>query len=105
MLDTAQLFETYGLSLDSGFLSHTAPLRKLPDVYYSPWENAIRDLPRLVDCKTIRSVVERLPTLTTSHLTTPSEWQRAYVLLGFLTQAYIWGDDAPAEVGRITSSH
>jgi indoleamine 2,3-dioxygenase len=100
-LDTAQLFETYGLSLDSGFLSHAAPLRKLSDVYYHPWETAIKDLPRLVECKIIRSVVEQLPVLSTCHLTTPSEWQRAYVLLGFLTQAYIWGDDAPAKVSQM----
>jgi len=62
---------------------------ELPD-YFTPWCNIISDLPRLLESKTLRKRVESLEVLATESLHTLCHWQRAYVILGFLTQAYVW---------------
>ncbi|OAP55162.1 hypothetical protein AYL99_10862 [Fonsecaea erecta] len=67
--------------------------------YYAPWCELISDLPRLLQAKTLQTRVNDLEILTTDHLTTHAHWQRAYVVLGYLTQAFIWQDKSkPSEV-------
>ena len=63
------------------------------------------NLQALVLSKRLREVVKRLPILSTSNLQHPAEWRRAYVLLAFMTHAYIWGGDKPEEVGPSLSRH
>lgn len=48
--------------------------------------------------KRIRGVVDRLPVLSTDFLYTEAEWRRAYLVLAFMSHAYIWGGDIPSEV-------
>lgn len=98
MATPRDILDQYGLSCASGFLPHVPPLRRLPDPYYAPWEGAISELPKLVTAGNVRSVVDDLPILSTQYLYTEPEWRRAYVVLGFLTQAYIWSEDVPSEV-------
>jgi indoleamine 2,3-dioxygenase len=82
----------------NGFLPVKQPLKVLPDEYYQPWERIIAKLPVLLREKTIRNGIDNLEILRTVRLTTEAEWQRAYVILCFLSHGYIWGDDVPSEV-------
>ncbi|KAI1263735.1 Indoleamine 2,3-dioxygenase [Xylariaceae sp. FL1019] len=82
----------------NGFLPATQPMRRLPDNYYEPWEEIVESIPHLIRNNTIRSAVDVLPVLSTSRLSSETEWRRAYVILSFLTHGYIWGGDRPSEV-------
>ncbi|ERS97507.1 hypothetical protein HMPREF1624_05675 [Sporothrix schenckii ATCC 58251] len=95
-MDTA-FTHRYGLS-DNGFLPPQLPLATLPDPYYAPWEAIIRQLPALLQANRLRNEVDRLPILSVHALRSEPEWRRAYLILAFLTHAYIWGDDVVADV-------
>jgi Indoleamine 2,3-dioxygenase. len=84
--------EDYAVSLRNGFLPDTAPLDHLTELYYNPWESIAADLPELIRTGRVREEVESLPILSTDKLHNNAEWQRAYVVLAFLTHAYIWVD-------------
>ncbi|EPS43295.1 hypothetical protein H072_2722 [Dactylellina haptotyla CBS 200.50] len=89
--------EDYSISATTGFLPDIAPLTTLEDLYYAPWETAVSNLQPLLLSKKIRTVVEKLPVLSTERLKTEPEWRRAYVILSFLSHSYIWGDKTPSE--------
>lgn len=91
------LLEEYAVTLN-GFLPDTAPLERLPNPYYAPWETLVESLSTSLELKTLRSQVDKLPVLSTEHLASEGEWRRACVVLGFLAHGYIWGGDAAAEV-------
>lgn len=91
------LLEEYAVTLN-GFLPETAPLGRLPNPYYAPWETLVESLSTLVESKALRSQVDKLPVLSTEHLASEQEWRRACVVLGFLAHAYIWGGDVAADV-------
>ena len=99
MLPTVPIIDDYDISDEYGFLPADVPLDRLPDPYYSPWEEAVAKLQPLLLSKRLLEVVKKLPVLTTSKLTTQREWRRAYVVLCFLTHSYIWGGSKPEEVG------
>lgn len=88
----------YDVSTVNGFLPAELPLEVLPDTYYGRWENIIRNLQALVLSKRLRGVVDSLPVLSTDYLRTEAEWRRAYLILAFVSHAYIWGGDAPLDV-------
>ncbi|KAL3430781.1 Indoleamine 2,3-dioxygenase [Aspergillus tetrazonus] len=90
--------EEYEFSVQTGFLPETPPLRCLPDTYYAPWETVAQDLAASIQNGTIRQAVESLPVLNTTKLRTKPEWRRAYVVLSYLTHAYVWGGEIPKEV-------
>ncbi|EXJ71328.1 indoleamine 2,3-dioxygenase [Cladophialophora psammophila CBS 110553] len=92
-----ELIQTCGISAKYGFLPDTDPLQRLPDIYYDPWEALAENLPKLIANDAVRSKIDQLPILGISQLHTDAEWRRAYVVLGFLTHAYIWGGERPAE--------
>lgn len=81
----------YQISVENGFLPAEPPLDRLPDPYYKPWEDLAANLRSLLASKEIRLAVDELPLLSTSRLCTEAEWRRAYVMLGFITNSYIWG--------------
>ncbi|KAI9715364.1 MAG: hypothetical protein M1812_006009 [Candelaria pacifica] len=87
----------YDISPEHGFLPVELPLEILPDPYYNKWEVIVANLQALLLSKRLRGVVERLPVLSTSGLQREAEWRRAYSLLAFMTNAYIWGGDRPSE--------
>ena len=91
------ILEDYDISSINGFIPHDLPLQQL-DSYYAGWEEAVRRLPANFSQKTYRSKLDNLAILSTSKLHTKAEWQRAYVLLTFMTHGYIWGGEVPAEV-------
>jgi indoleamine 2,3-dioxygenase len=88
----------YDVSGLHGFLPTEPPLELLPDPYYAPWEMVLRNLQSLMLTKRLRPMVDRLPVLDTDALRTEPEWRRAYLVLGFLAHAYIWGGETPCDV-------
>jgi len=106
MLDSLEIrLQDFGVSHQTGFLPDRLPLTSLPGSYYNPWEVIVGKLPILLKTRSLRTVVDALPVLTTTLLATEQEWQRAYVLLAFMTHGYIWGGDTPSEVCDICSSN
>ncbi|KHN95177.1 Indoleamine 2,3-dioxygenase subfamily [Metarhizium album ARSEF 1941] len=97
MLPPVPVLADYGLSPRHGFLPETLPLTHLPDPYYNKWEAIAANLQALVLTRRLRSVVDRLPVLSSIGLEHEAEWRRAYSLLCFMAHAYIWGGDAPAD--------
>lgn len=98
MLPPLPVLGDYGLSPEHGFLPVELPLEVLPDPYYSRWEVIIANLQALLLSKRLRALIQNLPILSTSRLSHPAEWRRAYMVLSFMTHAYIWGGDEPEEV-------
>ncbi|KAK5636916.1 hypothetical protein RRF57_012628 [Xylaria bambusicola] len=90
--------DLYSLISTNGFLPVKQPLKRLPDPYYLQWEQVMDELPTLLKEKNIRNIVDNLEILETDRLITEREWQRAYVILCFLTHSYIWGGDVPSEI-------
>jgi indoleamine 2,3-dioxygenase len=89
----------YGIS-KNGFLPAESPLTRLPHTYYQPWENIIKQIPKLIDTQQIRQWVDELPVLDTSQLSSEAEWQRAHSILAVIAQGYIWTGPEPSEVGQ-----
>ncbi|KXJ96419.1 indoleamine 2,3-dioxygenase [Microdochium bolleyi] len=82
----------------NGFLPAKAPLCRLPDMYYLPWERIANVMPVLLDNGTLRARVDAMDVLSTDRLRSEPEWRRAFVILSFLTHAYVWGGQEPAEI-------
>lgn len=93
--------EDYDISPIHGFLPEEPPLELLPNPYYDRWESIVRNLQGLLLSRRLRGVVDRLPILSTHRLRSEPEWRRAYSILAFITHAFIWGGDAPAEVCNV----
>ncbi|KAJ8125226.1 hypothetical protein O1611_g8413 [Lasiodiplodia mahajangana] len=96
--ESESILDLLPLISQNGFLPDQEPLKRLPDSYYQPWEQILDNLPTLLKEKTIRNEVGKLEVLTTAGLNTEREWQRAHMILCFLTHGYIWGGDTPSEV-------
>ncbi|KAI1366675.1 Indoleamine 2,3-dioxygenase [Xylaria arbuscula] len=88
----------HSLISTNGFLPVKEPLLRLPDLYYQQWESIMDELPTLIKRKSVRNRIDGLDILQTNRLNTESEWQRAYVILCFLSHSYIWGGDVPSEI-------
>ncbi|KAI5459072.1 Indoleamine 2,3-dioxygenase [Mariannaea sp. PMI_226] len=94
---TAELKNNFAIS-DNAFLPQENPLKQLPDSYYEPWELVVSHLPGLIESNRIRTSIEQLPVLSAERLRSEAEWRRAYVILAFLTHAYVWGGEKPEEI-------
>jgi len=92
------ILSDYDVSPTNGFLPTLPPCSRLSDAYYAPWESLVASLQPLILTSRLRSVVDRLPLLTTAHLVDEPEWRRAYSILGFVVHAYVWGGETPADV-------
>lgn len=82
----------------NAFLPESSPATSLADPYYQPWEDIAAALPRLIASGDIHDAVSQMPLLSTDRLANEAEWRRAYVLLGFMTHAYVWGGQTPRDV-------
>lgn len=98
------LLRRYDVSPINGFLSDRSPLWQLSNPYYQPWESLICDLPKLLQTRQFRTRILQLPILKISCLKNKEEFQRAYVILAFLTHAYFWGEGKPSEVSPSLSA-
>ncbi len=88
----------FGVSPRNGFLPDQLPLQVLIDQNWACWENIIRQLPSLLKSRTFKTRVDKLPIPSTSNFRSEQEWQRAYLILSFMTHAYIWEAGGPSEV-------
>ncbi|QIW96494.1 hypothetical protein AMS68_002012 [Peltaster fructicola] len=91
------VLEDYDVSPTNGFLPTAPPLESLSDDYFQPWEHIVRNLQGLILSKRLRGTVNAMPVLSTATLKSEAEWRRAYCILAFMTHAYIWAEDKPAE--------
>ncbi|KZZ89630.1 indoleamine 2,3-dioxygenase pyrrole 2,3-dioxygenase [Moelleriella libera RCEF 2490] len=82
----------------NAFLPANSPPKCLADPYYEPWELIAQHLPALIQSNRIRDSVRQLPLLTTGRLRSEPEWRRAYVILAFLTHAFVWGGEVPQQI-------
>ena len=75
----------------TGFLPQEPLLSRLPD-HYEQWETIIDVLPQLLKEWKLRDKIKELPLLPVSDSWLPTErhWQRAYCVLTFLSQGYLW---------------
>ncbi len=89
--------EDYQVSATHGFLPSEPPLERLPE-YYEAWERICSNLYALRIKKQLSGKIAGLPLLSTKELEHEPQWRRAYVLLGFITNAYIWGSREPLKV-------
>jgi indoleamine 2,3-dioxygenase len=105
MLPSIPLLEDYDVSPHHGFLPSEVPLGRLPNTYYTKWEAIVKNLQGLILSRRLRGVVDALPILSTDYLRSEPEWRRAYSILGFIAHAYIWGGDAPVDVGHCVHDH
>ncbi|EED14928.1 indoleamine 2,3-dioxygenase, putative [Talaromyces stipitatus ATCC 10500] len=106
--------DEFRVSYETGFLpvhstanNKKLPLHRLSNPYYTPWEDVMTNLPRLIQSGEIRKKILDLPVLSVNGLDAneEAEWQRAYLVLAFLTHAYIWGgkkaeDKLPPSISR-----
>lgn len=99
--------DEFRVSYETGFLpinrncnNKKLPLHRLTNPYFSPWEDVISYLPQLIQTGEIRQKVLDLPVLSVENLDANDEpeWQRAYLVLAFLTHAYIWGGEKAEDV-------
>ena len=92
--DLSLILQDFQISPETGFLPRTPPLRRLPGEYFAPWEELIASLPELNKTRQLRAAVNDLPErdFTGATLSSEEEWRRAYVLLCFIGQSYIWGE-------------
>jgi indoleamine 2,3-dioxygenase len=90
--------ESYHISRDFGFLPSSPPLEVLPSPYYNPWELIATDLPKFTTDGSLKERISVLPVLTTHLLSSEEAWRRAYVVLGFICNSYLFGTYPPEEV-------
>ena len=98
--------DEFRVSYETGFLNVNTstnkrlPLKRLSNPYFSPWEDVVSDLPQLIQTGEIRQRILDLPVLSVEELDADdeAEWQRAYVVLAFLTHGYIWGGEKAEDV-------
>lgn len=81
----------YGVSPETGFLPKR-PLAPLRGDAFARWEDLLARLPQLIKNKTLREELLTLPEteFSASTLHSEEEWARAYALLSYLGQGYVW---------------
>ena len=90
----------FGISKKTGFVPEK-PVPKIAGLYFSKWEYIAEHLPELLKRKKLRAAVDELPEteFSSNTLHSDNEWRRAYAILSFISQAYIWEG---GESGAIT---
>lgn len=91
-------FKQYEVSKTHGFLPIEPTVKELPS-RYRRWDELASDIPKLLSTGGLVKIVKNLPTIPTEDLQSPGEWKRAYVILGFIANAYLWGGEEPLQVG------
>ena len=93
----------FDISEKTGFVPETPPLRRLSHETFSRWEDVMDRLPSLIQSRELRAEIDSLPEADFSEATLKSEreWWRAYSLLGFLSQGYIWMEGEKGLVDKI----
>ena len=84
------LLPEYSVSLKTGFLPEDPPVKRLEN--YEEWEKLMDIIAQLIQQQEMRNRIHKLPLLPVSDSLLPTEnhWRRAYRILTFLSQAYLW---------------
>jgi indoleamine 2,3-dioxygenase len=90
--------EQYDVSPETGFLPAELPPDFLPHPYYAQWNYVAQNMHELLKRKLLRPVVDGMNVVTCNRLETVSQLRSAYSTLAFISHAYIWGGESPAEV-------
>ena len=95
--------ENFDISEKTGFVPEIPPLPRLGNEAFSRWEEVMDQLPALIESHQLRAKIEQLPEAEFSERTLKSEreWWRAYNLLTFLSQGYIWMEGEKGLVNKI----
>ena len=95
--------ESFDISEKTGFVPEVPPLSRLSGKAFSSWEEVMDRLPTLIETRQLRAQVDNLPEAEFSERTLKSEreWWRAYNLLTFLSQGYIWMEGEKGLVSKI----
>ncbi|CAG8433386.1 8110_t:CDS:2 [Ambispora gerdemannii] len=83
--------EDYDIHPKTGFLPPNPPLTRLPDLYYSPWEQVIDSYHDLMLAGRLGESINMLPILETDHLKSIPEYRRAFLILSILAHGFVWG--------------
>ncbi|PVV02191.1 hypothetical protein BB560_003357 [Smittium megazygosporum] len=86
-----QPLSEYDVSEVSAFIPPEPPLTKLSDPYYSPWEDLAYNSSIQDPNFSFRDGIRKLPLLSLDRLTSYKEFQRAYSLLAYFSNKYVWG--------------
>ena len=79
-----------------GFLPAADPLARLPREL-SEWDELAGEIPKLLVAGALRSAVDEMSPRRALPLRTPSDLNRAMLVLSYLGHAYIWGETKPAD--------
>lgn len=92
----------FDISPVTGFLSIPPP-GPLSGEYFSSWEGVLLNLTQLIKAKKLREEIDSLPELefSDSTLKCEAEWKRAYVLLSYLGQGYVWMNGQAGLVDKV----
>ena len=95
------VFREYSISSTTGFLPESLPIQRLE--HYKEWEELVKDLPQLIKNKQLRDKVQDLPLLPISHSLLPTEdhWRRAYSIITFICQGYLWERGEKGTVSKL----
>uniref|UniRef100_A0A8C6S7Z8 Indoleamine 2,3-dioxygenase 2-like n=1 Tax=Neogobius melanostomus TaxID=47308 RepID=A0A8C6S7Z8_9GOBI len=83
----------FSILLFHGLLLQT----KLPD-YYEVWMDIACNLTHLIESRTLRDVVQKMPELSLHHLHSHRELRLARLALGIITMGYVWQEGQMAPV-------
>ncbi|KAF1805923.1 Indoleamine 2,3-dioxygenase [Mucor lusitanicus] len=83
--------EDYDISVKTGFLPSTPPLRRLSDPYFAPWEEMMDDFNGLLLAGKLREKVHKMPLLDHTQLKSVEEYRRAFLILCMVSHSYVWG--------------
>ncbi|CEP11056.1 hypothetical protein [Parasitella parasitica] len=83
--------DEYDISVKTGFLPPTPPLRRLSDPYFAPWEDMMDDFNGLLLAGKLREKVHKMPLLDYSKLQLVEEYRRAFLILCMVSHSYVWG--------------
>ena len=103
MADSELSLEYFDVSEKTGFVPEVPPLPRLGNDTFARWEEVMDKLPALIESGQLRVQIDQLPEAEFSERTlkTEREWWRAYNLLTFLSQGYIWMEGEKGLVDKI----
>ena len=93
----------FDISEKTGFLPPDPPLKRLPGEHFLSWEDTCARIPDLIKNKQLRAEIDSLPERQFNEETLKSkeEWRRAYILITFLSQAYVWAEGEAGVVEKL----
>lgn len=87
--------------LPRGFLPQQDPKQALTEDFLA-WENAAKNLPKLLVAGIVRKTIEALPAFDVAKLQNQEQHERAMLILSYLGHAYVWGEkNVPTSIPAI----